>query len=218
MKCKFLAIGAALLFFGLLAVPATASEEKTTIECSFVDVGGKISKEKVVLSEKNLEKLEGLITKFINALQVAKSTEEVSQAISTFCTGCHHLGLLKHFIFIRPLAYFRFVPCCSFVVSKGYGYRFLPFKYSNFRIYKPLTIWHYTNKYRLGALCPSKTVIVRWLPFHVKTLTGVQLGFMTNFFGIYIYIAKPLPKKSFTFFMGFARHATGVEVPFAPFW
>lgn len=216
---KLFTLGTAFLLLGLLAVPATAEKQnKAFLELSMIGSNGKIKTEKISLNEKALEKFEKLIKEFIDSLRNAKSSAEANKAVATFYTGCHHLGLLRYFIFIRPIAYFRLIPCCSFIVSKGYGYRLLPFKYSSVRIYKPLTIWHYTNIYRFGVVYPSRTVIIRWLPFHVKTLTGVQMGFMTNFLGIYIYIAKPLPKKSFTFFMGFARHAAGIEIPFAPFW
>ncbi len=213
---RLLAVGASLIFLGLLAMPAIA-EEQATVEISMIE-NGKVKAEKIRLTEKTLKKFENLLENLISSIRSAKSASETTKAIASFYGESQRLGLLRYFIFIRPLAYFRFIPCGTFVISKGYGYRLLPFKYSSIRIYKPLIIWHYTNNYKFGMVFPSETVMIKWLPFHVKVLRGFQFGFATNFIGIYIYIAKPLPKKSFTFFMGFARHAGGIEIPLQPFW
>jgi hypothetical protein len=62
-----------------------------------------------------------------------------------------------------------------------------------------------------GALS-SRTYILRPLKTDYDVLTGAQMGLMYKFTGIYMYIARNVPKLSFTCFMGSARFANGFDL------
>ena len=48
----------------------------------------------------------------------------------------------------------------------------------------------------------------------MKVLKGLQIGFMSRFIGLYLFVARKLPEKSYTFFMGTARRINGIQLPF----
>jgi hypothetical protein len=57
-----------------------------------------------------------------------------------------------------------------------------------------------------------KTIIVAPYLFNVKTLIGRQIGMIRGFTGLYITQYSSIAEKEYTYFMGHARRAMGIDL------
>jgi hypothetical protein len=96
------------------------------------------------------------------------------------------------------------------VISQGGGYNINILKDSKIGVIKPFTFWHY-NKDPSVLGIPSTTIVLSLNPFKVNTFSGAQFGLMLRFRGLYVQVSQPLPQKSYTFFIGTASNAGGIE-------
>ena len=214
MKRKILAIWIILLLitipFGIVQADETyqtVDDKKTvTVELSAFELHENLATETVVLSEKELVELENVITKLMDLIESVSSWEELEKIINNFPVKS---GIIKTLI-TKILSKFSLFRSRAFVISTGHGYKFNPFKKSDFSIRKKLTFSHYSN----GEKIQDRTIFIQPLSFKIKILKGLQIGFMTRFIGIYIFIARKLPEKSYTFFIGTAGRINGLELPF----
>ena len=85
-----------------------------------------------------------------------------------------------------------------FIVSQGWSHKLNLFKNNSADIYKLFNFWHYSNRSDFGI--PSGTFFLR----HGRL-------FNTDAKFLHVYIARPLPEKSYTFFIGTAQHIVGLD-------
>ena len=108
---------------------------------------------------------------------------------------------------------FRPVRQTAFILSWGFAHGLLPSRENRLNLQRPFTMWYYAGK---GNLLNSRTIIIDFSPFTIKTLTGRQLGFMNHFIGLYVYRHSTLMDNSFTFMLGHGRIIRGFDLsPFA---
>ena len=93
-------------------------------------------------------------------------------------------------------------------MSLGHSLKLNPFKKNSYKIRQNSKFWFYIN----GGKTEDRTIILK--PFSLKfdILKGLQIGRMSGFFGIYIYIAKKFPQRCTTFFIGTARKINGLDI------
>ena len=213
MKRKILAIWVILLLatipFGIVQAGETyqteQNNETVTVELTAFESDEILASETVVLSEEEFVELENVITKLMDWIESVSSWEELENIINNLPVKS---GIILSII-NKILSKFNLFRSRAFVISKGNGYKFNPFKKSDFSIRKRFTFWHYSN----GGRIQDRTIYIQPLSFKIKVLKGLQIGFMTRFIGMYIFVARKLPEKSFTFFMGTAGRINGIQFP-----
>jgi len=182
------------------------NEENEYIAVEFVSLNSDeiITTETLYITEEELEEFENTISILIDKISSADSWQSIRDIIKKFLEG-NNLGIFTIFKkFLSKIIAFR-----TYVISSGHGYKLNPIKKGSIRIRKRASFWHYTS----GKLIRDRTIILKPLALKMKVLKGSQFGMMTRFTGAYIYIARKFPQKSYTFFMGIARHASGIQMP-----
>jgi len=212
MKKKIVAIFVVLLLTALSLNVAeagdinTATEENNTfiVEYGNVNEDGTFTTEQVYLTEEEVVELETQISSMMAEIETAENIESIGAIIDKYLPQSTPIfsGIFKIFSAIKNL-FNR-----AIVISSGYGYSFNPFRKSSIKIRKTFAIWHYSPE----KIFKGRTIIIRPLKLKLKVLKGLQVGFMTRFIGIYLNIKKSFPQKSYTFFMGLARRAIGVQL------
>ena len=217
---SILAIGMVALFIGLSFSPVTADEIKEENETETYDVEiavvdeGIIKTETIKLTEREVGQLQLALAEVMEKLETADNADDVMDIIGTFpfFNGKHPiLTWILNFFSVYKLPRSR-----AFVFSHGWGYKINPFKGNTVDLYRPFTMWQYSTRSRFTIPIPAKTFIMRFSPFNVNFLHGTQIGMMSRFIGLYIYISQPVPQKSYTFFMGTARHIGGLDFKLSP--
>jgi hypothetical protein len=212
VKRKFMAIFLILLLIIPLGIVQAGVnnekyEDKNTIsvQLTSLDLDENQKTEIVYLSEEELIEFEETITNLIDKIEASESWEEVQGIIDNFLKG-NNLGIFNT---IKNLL-FKFLPFRTYIISSGRGFKLNPFKKGSTKIRKSLSFWHYSS----GKLFKDRTVIIKPLSLKLKILKGLQAGIMTGFKGIFIYVARRFPQKSYTFFMGMTRRVYGIQMPF----
>jgi hypothetical protein len=213
MKRKIMAIWIILLLitipFGIAQASERHKQEKNnktiSVEISTFDSDEISTTETILLSEEELVEFENTILILFDKIQSVKNWAEFKGVIE---------GLLKEsnlgiFSIFRSLSS-KLLPGKTYVISSGKGLKFNPLKKGSIKIKKIFSIWHYSS----GKILKDRTLILKPLALKMRILKGLQFGFMTGFTGIYLYIARKFPQKSYTFFMGTARRAFGIQIPF----
>lgn len=216
-----MAICMILLLFAIPISIAEASEtsypgqanEVISIEIKTLNEAEEYLIETVFLSEEELVQLEAILSTLIEEIESANNLEEIEYILENLPmeTGVITSLLSKIISMIKSitkgvLSRFKIFQR-SFVISSGRGYKLNPFKRNEIKIRKTLSFWHYSS----SNLLKSRTIIFEPLALKMKVLKGLQFGFMSRFTGIYIFVSRKLPEKSYTFFMGMARRANGIE-------
>lgn len=210
-KYGIFAIGVVLLFAGLAVNPATAEKvmEKETEDIlleyfSFTE-DGKLVKNKLALSEADFEEFKDMVAQIFESIKNKVDSLKLESLLNSF-------RLLVKYPKLRELALkmvkLRPLKRMALVMSYGTSYKLNPLKKNEIKIRQRLSMWNYNSQ---GTL-PSKTYILRPLKTDFDVLTGAQMGLMYKFTGIYMYIARNIPKLSFTCFMGTARMANGFDL------
>jgi len=223
MKKQIFIIGVIVLFAGLAINPATAQvspegelqEEAIKVEYALVNPDGSITTERIELTEQELVELQTTLSKLMEELESATDLDDVENIIESALTTEGSFGL-KHPVLawiLNSLSSYKLPRSRAFVVSHGRSFKINPFKNHKLDTYRPLTLWQYSDKW--GFDRPGKTFILRYSPFNTKILHGRQIGMMTHFFGIYAYVSQPPPQKSYTFFIGSARHVGGIDFTYS---
>ena len=212
-KRKILAIFIILL---MLAIPFSiaqageatqknTAEENVTIQYASYQDDGTITTDKITMTEEELTEFENAVSLIMDEIQAGNDFNGIWDLIQNYLGGNHLIlnmvtGVLLKFknIFNRAL-----------VISSGHGLRFNPLKKSQFKIRKGISLWHYSS----DSPIKDRTIILKPLALKLKILKGAQFGIMTKFTGIYLYISRTLPQKSYTFFFGTAKHINGIQLP-----
>jgi hypothetical protein len=218
MKKSILAIGMVVLFAGLTCSPITAQvpESEFTVTYGVANNDGTVTEKETTMTEKEGTNLQTVLAELIEKLENAEisSYEEFLGIIGNFpfFEGRHPI---LAWIF-NLLSIYRPPRTRALVFSHGWGFKKNLLKANEMSVYRPFTLWQYSSRSRLTIPIPAKTFIMRFSPFDVRFLQGTQLGFMTRFIGLYIYISQPLPQKSYTLFLGTARHVGGLDFKLSP--
>ena len=226
MKKQIFMIGVIVLFAGLTINPAIAQEfsenelqEKTiNVEYSMINLDGSITTEKIELTEQECLELRDVLSELMEKLESADDLDDVDKIVESILCQWGSFGL-KHPILnwiLNFLSSYKLPRSRSYVISQGWGFKINPFKNHKVNLYRPLTIWQYSDRW--GYDLPGKTFILKLSPFNTEVFHGRQIGMMTHFFGIYIFLSQPFPQKSWTFFMGSARHIGGIDFTLSPYW
>ena len=212
MKKKIMAIWIILL---LVAIPyniAQASENQNneqnneTLFVEVVDVNedGIITNETISISEEGLAELENTISILMDNILSTNSWEKLENIIDNLPKTN---GIITSII-LKIISRFKLLSSRAIVISLGHSYKLNPFRKNLFRLRQKFTFWLYSNE----GKTEDRTIILRPFALKLRIIRGLQFGFMKNFFGIYIYIAKKFPQKSTTFFMGTARRINGIQI------
>jgi len=215
---KIIAIGIIVLFVGLSISPVTAYEppkseiqdKNVNLEYTLVNLDGSVTTENVKLSEKEFKEIESLLSGIIEKIQSTGDSNDINDTIGILGLGGRHPILSALSVIFKPINTFKMFRNHVFIISQGWGYNLNPFKNSSVGVSKLFNFWHYSDQSKYGI--PSKTFILRHgrlFNIKAKCLSGMQIGMMTGFKGIYIYAARPLPEESYTFFIGRAHHVLG---------
>jgi len=210
-KRKILAILIILLFLTMPLGFVQASEgykkneenESIPVEIVSLDLDEILTTETLYITEDELEEFENTISILIDKISTADNWQSVRNIINNFLEG-NKLGI---FTILKNLLS-KVIAFRTYVISSGHGYKLNPIRKGSIRIRKRVSFWHYTS----GKLIKDRTIILKPLALKMKILKGSQFGMMTRFTGAYIYIARKFPQKSYTFFMGTARHASGIQM------
>ena len=230
LKQKALVIGMIVLFLGLTISPVTSvqlqkneqlieefkseiltvpSEKTVDIEYTVFDVNGLPSTETVTVTEQELEEIMTILSLLMEKIGACTDFNEVVAILEKFADECTNpvvSGIFGSFIGI-------FIPLLPigrvFIMSHGWGYKIRPFRSSSIKIRRFFTPWHYG---RHDLTLPAKTYMIKLFKPAINILRGPQIGWMTKFFGLYIYIARSFPHKSYTFFFGSAWNSRGIDL------
>jgi hypothetical protein len=154
----------------------------------------------------------------LEKLQTATSYSEVIETIQSFMQeyGRHPVLVLLLTIVIKVLNFnykfhqLRPVRKTAFIMSMGFTSKFLSLAKNKINIAKPFTSWFYTGK--SNVILNSRTIIIDPYPFSVRSLTGRQIGIMTNFIGLYIHLSGSISDKAKTFFFGYTGIVRGFDL------
>lgn len=182
----------------------TDNNETISVELAAIDSDGFLTTETFFLSEEELTELENTLSALAEQIQNVNDLGTIRDIIEEFLQG--NSGIIYNII--QFFTKFKLSRSRAFVISSGQGYCFNPLKKSSFKIRKTVAFWHYSSE----GIFKGRTIILQPLALRLKILRGTQFGFMTKFTGIYVFIHRNLPEKSYTFFMGTARHIMGIDL------
>ena len=211
MKRKILAILMVFMFFTIPISLAQASminqeqgNDTVSLEIASFSEDSSFNTDVIRLSEEELADFENILSVLMDRIQSAGNLDEVSNILDNFA---NQNGIIKSII-TRLISSLKNLRYRGFVMSLGHRLRLNPFKKNSYKIRQNSKFWFYTN----GGKTEDRTIILK--PFSLKfdILRGLQIGRMSGFFGIYIYIAKKFPLKSTTFFIGTARRINGFDI------
>ena len=212
VKRKTIAIWIILLLITIpigIAQAGETEEKKENNENNLVELVSYKSDEisdvkSLFLSDEETFNLENTINDILKEIQTAKSMDDLENILDTSALQSSPII----FSALKTLIKSKLSRSRSIVISSGRGYNFNFLKKNEFKITKKLSFWHYSS----GNLFKDRTIILQPLAFNMKVLKGRQVGFMSTFTGIYIFVSRKLPQKSFTFFLGTAPRINGIEV------
>jgi len=212
-KHAIIAIGIVLLFVGLAVNPATAekvkNEESEAVLLEYFDISddGAVEKEKISLSDEDFQEFKDMISEIFEKIKNKINSAKLKALLDSF-------KLLVKYPKLRELAVklikLRPLKRTALVMSHGTNYKLNPMKKSEFKYREKLSVWRYNSQ---GTVQP-KTYILRPLKSDFDILSGMQMGLMYKFTGLYIYVARKVPELSYTFFIGTARFAKGFDLNF----
>ena len=225
MKKQLFVLGVIVLFFGLTFNPAIAEyapengPEKTEITLGYtmINENGALSNEIITLTEEEFSELQNNLNKLMEQLENAENNEDIDNIVDLLTYQGGFFGLNHPILqwILNFLSFYKLPRTRSLVISQGHGYKINIFRNHKIDFYRPLTVWQYADRW--GFDLPDKTLVMKKTPFNVKIMHGRQVGLMTHFFGLYIFVSQPNPQKCWTFFMGSARRVIGIDFTLSPF-
>jgi hypothetical protein len=225
MKKQMFIIGIIILFICLAVNPAISQKilhkeiktNTTKITYSYIQSDGSIELEIIELNDQELLELKKFITNLLDNIEKSNDLSDFKEIIETTIIQGGSFRL-KHPILnwiLDFISSYKLPRSRSYIISQGHGFKINPFKNTKVYSYIPFTFWHYSDRW--GFDLPHKTLVFKPSPFNIEFLHGRQIGMMTHFFGFYIFVSQPCPQKSWTFFMGSARHVLGLDFTLSPF-
>ena len=209
-----LAVGVILLFLGLAVSPVTS---QTTIR-DRLEIGTIGDLASIQLSEQDLTTMEKFLPLFVEKMQTATSYSEIIDMTQCFMKeyGRHPVLVLILNLLIKTINFqFKFgqirpVRINAFVISWGFTNQLLSYRSLGIQMIRPITGWFYSA--RTNGLLDSRTIILDPYPLGIKVITGRQIGYMTDFIGLYIHRSGINTEQSITYFFGYAKTIRGFDL------
>ena len=210
MKRKTLAILMVFMFFTIPFSFAQAGNinneqisDTVSVEIESFNDDSSFTTETLKLTEEELIDFENILSILMDRVQSAGNLDEIFNILDNFA---NQNSMIKSII-IRLISSLKNLKHRGFVMSLGHSLKLNPFKKNIYKIRENSKFWFYIN----GGKTEDRTIILK--PFSLKfdILKGLQIGRMSRFFGIYIFIAKKFPQRSTTFFMGTAQRINGLD-------
>lgn len=213
MKNKIITMGILFVFIAMsfssinadMVVNEELKEETVTVGFSAVDSKGLTQKYELKLTEEKFSKLKTALSELSEKIENIKDFKDIRNILD------------KSFEEDYPILYFllttfgsTLINNTNFIVSSGYGYKLKLLNQKELTSQKRSLLWHYSKS--PDKKLPTRTLIIKGLDINPKILSGKQIGFMTKFTGIYLFIPEQYPEKSYTFFIGAAKMAFGIEL------
>ena len=186
----------------------TDDQESIILELISSNSDGILNTEQFSITDEELFEIENIISNIFENLEGINDWGQFLEVLK-------NLNIRQNSIIsrvIKILTKSKITQSRSFIISSGHGYSFSPLQKNQFKLRKKFTFWHYSSDERVAG----RTLIIQPLKFKIKLLRGTQFGFMNKFTGIYLNIKRSLPEKSYTFFMGMARTARGMDFSTSP--
>jgi hypothetical protein len=202
-----IAVGIILLFMGSALYPVTAAiptqQQKDSTSISTLS-------SKIQFSEKDLVTMDKAIPTLMDKMKTATSVSDLLNILQSFLTEHgKRLGLvlvltlaIKTIKLQNKIGQLRPLRKTAFIMSWGFTNKLLAWGKSKFNLARPFTLWFYSG--RSNMVLNSRTIIVDFMPFGIKMVTGRQIGMMTNFIGFYHFSKNTFGSKARTFFLGYA--------------
>jgi len=188
-----------------IVVNEELKEETVTVGFSAVDSKGLVQKYELKLTEEKFSNLKTTLSTLAEKIENIKDFKDLRNILD------------KSFEDDYPILFFllttfgsTLINNTNFIVSSGFGYKFKLSNQRELTFQKRSLLWHYSNN--PDKTLPTRTIIVNGLDIDPKILSGKQIGFMTKFTGIYLFIPEQYPEKSYTFFIGAAKMAFGIDL------
>jgi hypothetical protein len=213
-----LTVGIISLFLGLSVSPAmsTFTQQENIATYSIYDENGSL--QNFELSEEDAQQVDGILAQITEKIQAASTYEEMINIMNTYLKdyGRYPVVILLLSLIIKWIQFtnnvnqIRPLRKNAFVISWGFTQKFNPFKENKAQLYRPFTMWYYSG--RSNLVVNSRTTIVDFSPFSIKTMNGRQIGFMRNFAGIYVHRENTLGDNSYTMMFGRAMNIRGFDI------
>jgi hypothetical protein len=207
------ALGVIILFMGLAFSPVTAQMPVQDQLDKTID-----NLNAVQLAVQDINTVNDYLPALIEDMKTATSYGDLIETVQSYMTEYGRQPvlvflltlLIKGIDFNYKINQLRPLRKTAFILSWGFTNKFLALGKNKINIIRPFTGWYYSGK--SNVLLNSRTIIFDLHPFGVRTLTGRQFGFMTDFTGLYIHRSSTIGDKAVTFFFGYAQTIRGFDL------
>jgi len=213
MKRKILTIAViftllSLTFASVNAADNQVNEKGILVKLSTLRSDGKIIDKILYLKNKEIDILENILEKTFEKIEENESDSVIEILMDFLKEKLPYLYEIIDTIIDKIEYRLSRTTICSF----GQGYKFNPFKKSQLTFSlreKRSGFFHYSADSKITGRTYLK------YPYGAKPIIvkGKQIGFIDDFVGLYIYVAKQFPNHSFSFFVGKARTAFTFKLP-----
>lgn len=191
-KTGILAISAVILLTSLSVSPALADSTAAT---------------EPIITDTQIKILDKAVPSFLNDLTLVKDEQGLTNLINNyflryrdnpFFRCLHHLAV--HRFIQRHILCFTHLRTSAWVISYGAYNRLFSNPPLRVNLYRPFTFWFYGNM--ATPLTRSRTFVIDFRPFSILNVNGRQIGWMHDFYGLYIERNRPLIGGDHTWFVG----------------
>lgn len=205
---EILAVGVILLFMGMAFSPVITATTPTQEQNEIKTISTLSSQ--IKLAENDMVTMEKLLPALMDKMKSATSMSDLINTVQAFMNehGRRPFLVLMLTLMIKTIhlqfkfGQFRPVRKTAFIISWGFTNKILSLGKNKFNLARPFTLWYYSG--RSNLVVNSRTIIIDLYPFSVKTVSGRQIGTMTNFIGLFLHSKGTIGDKTRTLFMGWA--------------
>ncbi len=213
-----LTIGVILLFLGVIFNPVTAQitvQDKVQEKMEAINVG---ALQQLQLTRDEIASMQKFLPELVEKMSAATSRTNLVDIVQSFIAenGRHPVLVLllnlviKGIDFNYKISQLRPLRKNVLILSWGFTNKFLSLGKNKLNIVRPYTLWFYSG--RSNLILNSRTIIIDPYPFGIKMFTGRQIGFMSDFKGLYIHRSGSIADKAITMFMGFTSTVRGLDL------
>jgi hypothetical protein len=213
-----LTIGVILLFLGVIFNPVTAQPTIPDKVQEKMEVMNISSMKQLQLTNDEITSMQKFLPELIEKISAATSRKNLVDIVQSFIAenGRHPVLVLllklviKGIDFNYKISQLRPLRKNVLILSWGFTNKFLSLGKNKLNIVRPYTLWFYSG--RSNLVLNSRTIIIDPYPFGIKMFTGRQIGFMTDFKGLYIHRSGSIADKAITMFFGFTSTVRGLDL------
>lgn len=213
-----LTIGVILLFLGVIVNPVTAQPTIPDKVQEKMEVMNISPMKQLQLTNDEITSMQKFLPELIEKISSATSRTNLVDIVQSFIAenGRHPVLVLllklviKGIDFNYKISQLRPLRKNVLILSWGFTNKFLSLGKNKLNIVRPYTLWFYSG--RSNLVLNSRTIIIDPYPFGIKMFTGRQIGFMTDFKGLYIHRSGSIADKAITMFFGFTSTVRGLDL------